>query len=67
MICTHLHVYSNSFFLWQYFADCNEISATMDELDLAASNDDLGQDEESVGELAKKHMVNSSYPTIYSF
>ena len=44
-------------FLLQYFADCNEISTALDEIDLAASNDDLGQDEESVEELSKKHMV----------
>ena len=49
---------SISFHSFQYFANCNEISTTMDELDLAASNDDLGQDEESVEELSKKHMVS---------
>ena len=31
----------------------------MDEIDLAASNDDLGQDEDSVEELSKKHMVTT--------
>ena len=42
----------------QYFADCNEVCATMDEFDVAASNDDLGQDEDSAEELIKKHKAS---------
>eukprot|EP00794_Sanderia_malayensis_P017796 gene17796-19573_t len=43
--------------LHQYLSNCEDVQRTMDELEAAVSNEDLGHDEESVEELLKKHKV----------